>query len=388
MAITHLLPRHRSLDLLAQEMRQSLLEAGLTDLEAGSASRAFGEAMIAQISRFYDDLEETVRNSHPVSASGLWLDLIGADSSLPRLGSERVETVGNQRFFVPRGVLGDFTDGQDLTMGPGVEVRPPGDRRGPVYEVIPFVDGSSQFPVWRASQQEIFVRTVSFDRGVAANTPAHTLTSHNLPHIEIRTTNINDISHGREPESDNSYRFRLLGYGLTFQGSNRSAIERAALQEVDVDEVIVQPFTQGPGSITVVVVPRRGSGDPFLADRVRVRVQEVIGVGEKLFVRLARPIRLALSVRIRSVGEPSTVAEEVRAQILDYLGDLDAGDRLVISQLEAQIHNNVSLTQSVQVTTINIDGDSMSARDWQPDTDQIFIVEQPASRSIRIDVVS
>ena len=378
----NLIPHYQSFSELAKDARTALYRAGITDVEPGSAGRAFTEAISRKIADLYYDTEQAFRNSRSITASGIYLDLIGLDLGISRRGVSSVETINNQKFFVPRGVLGDYTSGQDLIMGPGVQVNRPAGQT-PSYKVIPYTYGGD-YPVWKASKSEIIVKTLSVQKGQDANASAGVLTAHNLPRTEILCTNLFDILSGQLPESDEDYRYRLSGFGLYVQGSNQRAIEQAALLEPDVDSILIRPFTQGPGSLTVVIIPIKGVGGEGLAERVLARVQSVVSVGERVFTQLAHPVYLGLSLRVKSTS--SSAEADIQNATLDFLGTLNAGDQLVISQLLAYLQNLDSVI-SIQVLSMNIDGESAGPLDYQLADDEFFVVNSPISRTIKVDVI-
>jgi len=386
--VDNLIPGLKDFSEISQEGRDALIRAGMANLGAGSAGRALIEHMDSQLADLHATVLKTVSNRHVRTARDIFLDLIGLDVNLPRLGIGPVTVTNIQKFYVPRGVLGDFTRGQPLAIAQGTRVSATNGQH-PIYEVIPFKDDSDDYPVWRPGQSEIFVRTRSITTGEAANADAGRLVAHNLPHDFVLTTNVKAISSARAVESDESYRYRLFNAGIAGQGSNELAIERAALEEPDVDSILIERFTQGPGSLTVVVVPTKGAGSEDLVRRVETKVRAVLVEGESLRVRLAQSRELQISLRVFSVDDPVRVTNSVRESVLRYLGRLNAGDSFVGSSLIAEIlGTNLVVISDVQLLALRFNGQPLPAQNIRLDTDEIFIVPSPAAQAIQIDVVT
>ena len=384
----HIIPGFKTFDQIAREGREALLRGGLNNLNAGSSGRALVEHIDKSLAEVYEAIDTAFQNTHIETATGVWLDLIGLDIGLPRLGATPARTSPLQRFYVPRGTLGDFTKGKDLVLGPSVRVATASGQH-PIYLVIPFKGDSLSFPVWRADQREIIVRLEAVTRGDVANTGANTLVSHNLPNSHVLTTNISPIGGNRSLEDDLSYRYRLEQALLAGQGSNVAAIERAALEELDVDSVVVTPFIQGPGSVGITVVPSMGAGSEDLRQRVERKVAEVVSAGEAIYVKLARTRDLRMSVRVISSEDPSRVVAETRQVILDYLGALDAGDPLIITALQSQVlTQTVSTISDVTVLSIRVDEETYPGQNIRLDNDEVFVVPAPEELAIQIDVVT
>lgn len=374
--MNYLIPNRRSRQQLQEDSRTILMMSGITNLAPGTTAYAMLSAVDGKLAQLWQDLSDAVLNGFPTTASGIYLDLWGQTRGIPRLGSGTLSVRDNQKFFVPRGMLGDYTGGKDLPLT-AVEVSTPATGL-PIWRVIPYRDGSQDYPVWSASSREIYVRTEAVTSGADANCGAGKLTRHNMPYDYVLTTNTAAITGGRTVEDDDSYRYRLLDSYLALQGSNATAIEHALLELADVDAVLLQPFVQGPGSVGVVVVPAQGSGDVNLLDRAEAIMNRVLCAGETFQLRLAKTRQLRLQLRV--VGMSVTDAQTAT---LVYLGRLNAGDPLVASALVGELIKDGA--SDAALVAINLDGQSLAGQNVTLASDEIFVVPTPIADSIKVD---
>ncbi len=146
----------------------------------------------------------------------------------------------------------------------------------------------------------------------------------------------------REGESDDNYRYRICHQVEVVAGCNATAIRLELLSIPGVRDVIMRPYTHGPGSFSVYVIPEvSGSPPASLIDVAQQVLNEKAAFGVKAVV--VEPVTLSVDVRLQLVLSSGAyrefVLEQARKAVWDYIANLPPGGTLVVAELVRQAMN-------------------------------------------------
>lgn len=147
-------------------------------------------------------------------------------------------------------------------------------------------------------------------------------------------------------ESDDNYRYRITQQCLTLATSNYTAVRLTALTTEGVEDVVLQPYSMGAGSFTVIVLGNTEITDDSVLEAVRVRLLDVHGYGIRYnvvsptlnYIKLTHILSFADNV---SDADKQDIRYEVQQEVIDYLANLKIGETFNIDKM-TQIIMNVS----------------------------------------------
>lgn len=138
-------------------------------------------------------------------------------------------------------------------------------------------------------------------------------------------------------ENDDDFRKRIINQCLSLANANETAIRLAALSVDYVDDVVMQKYSNGPGSFTLMPIIDVAAGADAL-DKVNDAVLDVCSYGEKVIIKLPtlKYIKLSISLVYSSNltdTEKQSLAVAVRTNIINYINSIAVGDALIINEL-------------------------------------------------------
>lgn len=147
-------------------------------------------------------------------------------------------------------------------------------------------------------------------------------------------------------ENDDNYRTRITNQCLTLATSNYTAVRLTALTTEGVEDVVLQPYSMGAGSFTVIVLTDADVTPDEILNNVYERLKDVHGYGIRYsvvsptlnYIKLTQQLSFANNI---SDIEKQDVKYEVQQVIMDYLSNLKIGEMFNIDKM-TQIIMDVS----------------------------------------------
>ena len=147
-------------------------------------------------------------------------------------------------------------------------------------------------------------------------------------------------------ESDDNYRYRITQQCLVLATSNYTAVRLTALTTEGVEDVVLQPYSMGAGSFTVIVLGNTKVTDDSILKAVYDRLLDVHGYGVRYnvvsptlnYIKLTQVLSFTDNV---SDSEKQDIRYEVQQLVVDYLANLKIGETFNIDKM-TQIIMNVS----------------------------------------------
>ena len=306
----------------------------VTNLSVGGVARTMLEVINKQLADYYNVLDINQAMGFLSSAEGYFLDLIGNLFNMPRLQSETATATTadeNQKFYVTRGVLGDYIPGLQILEGTKVTTSD--------YEISFTVTSSVSFD---AGATEVYVSTESDDTGALQNVGKNALISTNLGVTDVYTTNDKAIVNGSNIEDDSNYRYRISNATLSAEKANETAIRIAALSVDGVSDVVMKKYARGMGSYDVLVIPTDGLASATLVSNVQSAIEEVQAYGVRGTAAAPGVVTVDIEVRVVFIdsvieSEQSAIKARVKTAIEKYTVSIPIGGTFILNELRQQI---------------------------------------------------
>ena len=149
-----------------------------------------------------------------------------------------------------------------------------------------------------------------------------------------------------EGESDDNYRYRITNQCLTLATSNETAVKLTALTTDGVEDAIIQPYSMGAGSFTVIVITNLDVTPDEVLEAVYLRLQNIHGYGIRYnvisptlnYIKIKHHISFSNNI---SDIDKQDIRYEVQQVIINYLANLKIGEMFNIDII-TQIIMNVS----------------------------------------------
>ena len=306
----------------------------ITNLSIGGVARSMLEVVNKQLSDYYNVLDINQAMGFLSTAEGYFLDLIGNLFNMPRLqagSSSATQADKAQRFYVTRGVLGDYIPGLQIVSGTKVSTSDD-SILFTVTETVSFAAGVT----------EVYVPIESDGTGTNYNVGKNALIKNNLGITDVYTVNDASLISGSNTEDDNNYRYRISNATLTAEKANETAIRIAALSVDGVADVILTPYKRGIGSYDVLVTPTEGIASATLITQVQTAIDSVQAYGVSGLA--VAPTVVAVDIEVRVIftdnvisTDQTKIKESVKVAIEKYTVSIPIGGEFVLNELRQQI---------------------------------------------------
>lgn len=156
-------------------------------------------------------------------------------------------------------------------------------------------------------------------------------------------------------ETDDNYRYRITQQCLVLATSNETAVRLTALTTDGVEDVMLQPYSMGAGSFTVIVLTNSDVTPDSILKTVYQRLKNVHGYGIRYNVVSPTLNYIKLTQQLSFINNISDIEKQdirYKAQqaVMDYLSNLKIGEPFNIDKV-TQIIMNISpaITQEQNV---------------------------------------
>lgn len=161
-------------------------------------------------------------------------------------------------------------------------------------------------------------------------------------------------------------------------GSNRSAIQVAALTSPGVSDVRILEFARGAGTFDVLLIPRGNKiTEEAKQDTLRA-INDVAAFG--IYPIVKEPEYLKITLTIQIIFETNVTPERqdairsnIQTTVLGYLSSIPLGGELVVNQLRSSIISVSRDIKDIKLLEMCIDGKHRVIRNIQLKEDEIFI---------------
>lgn len=145
-------------------------------------------------------------------------------------------------------------------------------------------------------------------------------------------------------ESDDNYRYRITKQCLVLATSNETAVRLTALTTDGVEDVVLQPYSMGAGSFTVIIVSDTAITSDEILNNVKTRLETVCGYGIRYnvvspvlnYIKLTQQLTFTGNV---SDMEKQSIRYSVQEFIMNYLANLTIGEAFNVDKMTQGIMN-------------------------------------------------
>lgn len=145
-------------------------------------------------------------------------------------------------------------------------------------------------------------------------------------------------------ESDDNYRYRITNQCLTLATSNYTAVRLTALTTEGVEDVILQPYSMGAGSFTVIVLTNQDVTPEDVITNVYDRLRDVHGYGIRYnvisptlnYIKITQQLSFVENV---SDMDKQDIKYSVQQEIMNYLSNLKIGESFNVDKMTQLIMN-------------------------------------------------
>jgi uncharacterized phage protein gp47/JayE len=331
-------------ELTTDALEDLVVHTNITRLSPGSKARAILDAVNKRIEEQYDSFDLNLARAFVSTAQGEWLDLIGALLGVARLSSEAASADSSLqifKFYVDSGTFGDINSGNDIPLAAGTIISSKASSAGTLYRItVPQVAYAADSVAWVSAEAIGTGEEYNVGTGVLTY---HDMTSYtNYLSNDLKVSNIHPLANGKNFESDENYRYRIVNSALAAEAANETAIRLAVLSASGVADVLIVKHYRGIGTFGAIIKSITPSASTALVDDVTVRVQAIQGLGSKAFVRAARETGMEFNIVVhydqRYKSEDIDLIElAIEDLITEEVNGLDTGETFDVSELVARI---------------------------------------------------
>ncbi|MGI6255294.1 MAG: baseplate J/gp47 family protein [Acutalibacter sp.] len=281
--------------------------------------------LAGELHRLGTSLDWLERQAFPQTATGVQLDLHGAQRGVLRKPAEKATGVVSFSRYLPLSF--------DLVIPQGTICATSGE---PVVEYE-----TTEEAILTSGQLTVEVPVQAVTAGAAGNAAAgYVTTLVSAPTGINYASNEAAITGGADAETDDDYRKRVLeGYSLSPNGTNADYYKWIALQQEGISQVQVVPRANGDGTVTVYlwgngVVP---SSQISSAVKEELERQREVGVSIKVQAAQQVPITVQLKVKVFAEVDFDWAKEQIIQGVKDYFDTLTIGDGFYLTDLTRAI---------------------------------------------------
>jgi len=245
---------------------------GLSNLVPGTKAYQLIESVAYEQMEEEFTIEESDRKKSILKARSQELDAIGSEffgiSRLPEIPPFISSSMKCIKFYVNTGSFGDINSGQDISINEGVTIA--GVFAGAYYRFRVITSA-----VLLKDEREKYI-DAELIQGSMDSIPSGILNTHDFSNYSgssnnlLKVTNVTPVSTGRDRESDENYRFRIINQPKSIPQTTSPAFRKLATEIPGVSDVFIEQSSNGGGTFTVYV---QGI-TPITGDEIIQRVKD------------------------------------------------------------------------------------------------------------------
>jgi uncharacterized phage protein gp47/JayE len=331
-------------ELMTDSLEDLAGNTSLTKMSPGGIARALLEATNKRLSETYEVFDVGIARAFVSSAPGQFLELLGVllgverDASVAAHTDEDTQVI---KVYVESGTFGDINGSQDIAFSQGTILSTETGNGGVLYRTTEEVTlGAAQASAWIGAEAII--------TGTESNVGTNSLIYHNFTNYTdtlnntLLVNNVHQIANGKDFESDDNYRFRIVNRVFEVEAANRTAIRLAVLSTPGIADAIMIPRYRGIGTLGVILQSTLPTVSQTLINNVEANVEKVQALGDLAYIRGPLETGVTMNVTVHysdrlPEDELLDIEDGIRDAIIEHVNDLDIGDPLLINRLASEI---------------------------------------------------
>jgi len=346
-------------DMVADGLQHLKQYSNITQLVPGAKARLLLDAVYKEQANQYTLFDENLANAYIRWAEGRFLDFFGDMLNIPRYNATNAtaDTDGNNFcFYVDSGTFGDINSGLDFIVSSGSVISTADiELETPTYGYVYSEDQQTKIEfdlltdvICSADQSLAYGNIRARVEGSVSDVPRSVLTVHNFSNYALssqsllKCTNRYAISNGRERESDEAYRYRLMNAFKARERGNKLAVRLAALSVPGVANIKEVNYEQGPGTFSLYVRSLTSTTSPGMLAQVQAVVEQVNAFGTKPFVLAPQPLGLEFEIAVNWKSDTTSTQQSagyalIRQVIENSLNAMEIGASLSLTDLASLV---------------------------------------------------
>lgn len=301
-----------TIQTIYDRMKASFLaNSGLASITEPGVLSTIIEALAIEIKSLYDTMSDVIDQGYCETATGQYLDKIGALIGCVRNGG--VKATGTVRFMAAS------APASDIPIPEGTVVSTVIDGSGNRYRFLTIADSALL-----AGTTYIDVSVEADEVGEAYNLVASSLIIIETPIAGITScTNLSATSGGIAEETDDHYRARIPLYLSGLKRATADSLESAAMT---VDGIMDAVCTDGAtaGTATLIVASASGTVPSETIDEVEAVIEDYKGAGIQVTISAATnlTVNCTFDLYLEPEAVEATVKAAAEAAVEEYLNNI------------------------------------------------------------------
>jgi len=305
----------------------------------GSVIHTIALAVGNEISKIYSTIIELFVNTYLSESSGPYLNALGAIVGIERTFDEPISEITGVRFYTTDGSpLSSLIPADYFTN----DIKCYTSVGNNYYVVRPFTLNSEQL-----ASSYVDVRLTP-ERAETTYAERGQFTIYEPPVNGLACTNLSRIKLLTQPESDDQYRYRISRYlpthrsydGKSLELSNEMALRIAALSTSGVADVVIDRYSNGPGTLTLYVVGEDLINDEALPGLVRANC---LGITPWTNFNVSLPNKTYITIKTNIFSDKANAVELAAENARNTIDSVRIGGTI----RKYDIHNSIYKTSEV-----------------------------------------
>ena len=132
----------------------------------------------------------------------------------------------------------------------------------------------------------------------------------------------------RPDEDDKTYLYRMINWNTSNQASNTTAVETALTSMTYASNVTYVPLTQGVGTATAYIIPKKLEDSDLAIAETKERLQDVVSIGTYIDYVVPTLLPVRLVAYISAARDLDNVKSNITSKIEEYINSIAPGDKL------------------------------------------------------------
>ena len=314
---------------ILEEMKNLFYEKTGTEIRDDSDMGVRMTAAASQVESLYVYNDWVLRQCFPTTATGEHLDMHGGIRGVER--KKAAKSTGEISFSIKsvKSTPVEIPSGTVCTTAGGIAF-------------ITTADG-----VIEAGQKVCSVPAEAILSGIQGNVQAQTVKYMTAAPVGVEEcTNVSAFSGGKDAESDEAYRERILNsFKRLANGANAAWYEKTVSEIDGVAAVSVVPKSRGLGTVDIIIAGENGIPTDELIEKVADTLNETREICVDILVKAPETLALNITVKVKAMSgyDANAVKNNVNAAIKGLFG----GERLGKKLFRAEIADAVYHTEGV-----------------------------------------
>lgn len=137
----------------------------------------------------------------------------------------------------------------------------------------------------------------------------------------------------RPDEDDKTYLYRMINWNTSNQASNRIAVETALTSMTHASNVTYVPLTQGVGTATAYIIPKKLEDSELAIAETKQRLEEVVSIGTYIDYVVPTLLPVRLVIYISATRDLDNIKNNIASKVKEYINNIAPGENLEIGAI-------------------------------------------------------